>query len=94
MSIERQKDPLEGLFLTPKDLVKLGIVRSHSTLRNWREDFEGSPPYLALPGRRYIYPLGAFLSWLTKIHVPKVCGIDGVILERILELAHADVKRV
>jgi hypothetical protein len=77
----------EKLFLSTGDIVKMGLAKSHSTLKNWRDRGEG-PVYVRMPNGRYVYPLGEFLQWLIERYIPKTTGLNSDTLERILELAH------
>ena len=74
----------EKLFLSTGDIVKMGLAKSHSTLKNWRDRGEG-PVYVRMPNGRYVYPLGEFLEWLCQSLPLKT--LPSELLEGILEYA-------
>ena len=55
--------------LSPKDIISLGIVKSHSTLARWRKSGQG-PSCLRIENR-FFYEKRTFLLWLENQQVPK-----------------------
>jgi hypothetical protein len=79
-------NPLYKAFLTPKDLEKLGLVQSQSTLRNWRKRGVG-PVWVAKPHHRFVYPLDSLLEWLKGSQSPWAQCLSSPLLVKILETA-------
>lgn len=84
------KNSLDKLYLTPKDLQNLGVVKSQSTLRNWRKKNIG-PTFLQKPHKRYVYPLDPLLEWIKSGQSPWADSLSSPLLVKILEMAKDEV---
>ena len=69
--VERLRQLVKGKpFLSAREIVELGLVKSESTLSHWRDEKSG-PSYVRVSPGRHLYPVEELLAWFQSCYFPQ-----------------------